>query len=176
VLLDNAELAELERNEGSSMLPEAIRRPMLPLLGTRPVAKTLRWALPLTDRFAVWASRGRRTFTELMMPTLVLTTTGRRSGEPREQPLLYLPEGEGLVVVGSNFGQRHHPAWTHNLLATPEASVRIGGTTSQVRAELVAGEERERLYRRFEHLSPNYPLYREWCGDREIRVFRLHPA
>jgi deazaflavin-dependent oxidoreductase (nitroreductase family) len=158
------------------MLPYAIRRPMLPLLGTRPVAKTLRWVLPLTDRFVVWASRGRRTFTELVMPTLVLTTTGRRSGEPREQPLLYLPEDDRFVVVGSNFGQRHHPAWTHNLLASPEASVRIGGTTSQVRAELVTGEERERLYRRFEELSPNYPLYRRWCGDREIRVFLLHHA
>ena len=59
------------------------------------------------------------------LQTLLLTTTGRKSGEPRSTPVLYLEDGDRLVVVASNFGREHHPAWSANLLADPRATVRI---------------------------------------------------
>jgi len=66
-------------------------------------------------------------------PVLMLTTTGRRSGAPRTTPLLYAQDGEDLVIVGSNWGQQHHPAWSANLLAHPEAEVQVGRHSRQVR-------------------------------------------
>jgi deazaflavin-dependent oxidoreductase (nitroreductase family) len=157
------------------MLPSWLRRPMIAFAGTRVGSRTYRHLLPRLDRLVGRLTNGRATFTRLALPTLVLVTTGRRSGVRREHPLLFVRAGDGYAVAGSNWGQRHHPAWSHNLLAEPDAAIRIGGTTTPVRAELLTGTDRERVYRRFERLSPNYPLYRRWADPREIRVFVLHP-
>ena len=110
------------------------------------------------------------------MPYLVLTATGRRSGRPRSVPLLYVPHGEEFVVVGSNWGQQHHPAWSANLLAHPDAEVQARGRQIAVRARLVTGAERDRLWR--DLITPTWPaydVYAERAGDREIRVFVLSP-
>jgi deazaflavin-dependent oxidoreductase (nitroreductase family) len=106
---------------------------------------------------------------------LLLTTTGRRSGEPRSQPLLYAPDGNGYVVVGSNWGQTHHPGWTANLLANPEATVTLDGKTVAVRAVLATGAERERLWAKLVALWPAYETYVERAGGRKLRLFRLEP-
>ncbi|GAA2792355.1 nitroreductase family deazaflavin-dependent oxidoreductase [Saccharopolyspora taberi] len=108
------------------------------------------------------------------LPYLVLTATGRRSGRPRSVPLLYAPHGEDFVVVGSNWGQKNHPAWSANLLAHPEAEVQARGRRTSVRARLVTGAERDRLWR--EVITPTWPAYDSYAaraGDREIRVFVL---
>ncbi|EQD84870.1 deazaflavin-dependent oxidoreductase (nitroreductase family) [Saccharopolyspora erythraea NRRL 2338] len=108
------------------------------------------------------------------LPYLVLTATGRRSGQPRSVPLLYAPHGDEFVVVGSNWGQRHHPAWSANLLADPEATVQARGREIRVRARLVTGDERERLWRGV--ITDTWPAYDEYArraGDRDIRVFVL---
>jgi deazaflavin-dependent oxidoreductase (nitroreductase family) len=109
------------------------------------------------------------------LPCLLLTTTGRRSGEPRTTPLLYAPDGDGYVVVGSNWGQQHHPAWSGNLLANPEATVAVGADTIPVRAALATGAERERLWAMLVTLWPAYDTYVERAGGRGLRVFRLEP-
>jgi deazaflavin-dependent oxidoreductase (nitroreductase family) len=158
------------------VLPELVRRPLLRLAATRAGSRGLRWVLPRLDRLVSRLTEGRRTLAQMLLPTLMLTTTGRRSGLAREQPLVYLTEGPAWAVVGSNWGQRTHPAWTHNLLASPDASVLVDGTRTQVRAQLVTGDDRERIYRRFEALHPGYPRYRRSAGDRQIRVFLLHPT
>lgn len=109
-------------------------------------------------------------------PYLVLTTTGRRSGLARSVPLLYIPDGVDFVVVGSNWGSSRHPAWSSNLLARSDARVREGGRDIAVRARLVTGAERDRLWR--ELIRPTWPAYDDYderSGDREIRVFRLTP-
>jgi len=62
----------------------------------------------------------------LGLPSLLLVTTGARSGQPRTSPLIYMRDSESFVVVGTNFGQSHHPAWTANLLAHPRAAIEIG--------------------------------------------------
>jgi deazaflavin-dependent oxidoreductase (nitroreductase family) len=107
------------------------------------------------------------------LPFLLLTTTGRKSGEPRTQPLLYAPDGDAFIVIGSNWGQRHHPAWTGNLLAAPEATVTIEENQIPVRAELAEGAERDRLWHLATELWPAYTTYERRADGRELRVFRL---
>ncbi|GAB2588010.1 hypothetical protein Aab01nite_49350 [Paractinoplanes abujensis] len=108
-------------------------------------------------------------------PTLLLTTTGRKSGLPRERPVLYARDGDAFVVIGSNWGQDHHPSWSVNLLADPAATVTIAGETTPVRAVLVEGAERDRLW---PLLLRVWPAFRDYDAraDRTLRVFRLEPA
>jgi deazaflavin-dependent oxidoreductase (nitroreductase family) len=123
------------------------------------------------DRLVSKLSRGRAA--ALGVPSLTITTTGRRSGEPRTQPLLYVPDGDDFVVIGSNWGQQHHPAWTVNLLAQPDAVVTLRGREIPVRGELVSGAERDRLWSRLLALWPAYAAYEDRAGGRELRIFRL---
>ncbi|MBL7255434.1 nitroreductase family deazaflavin-dependent oxidoreductase [Actinoplanes sp. LDG1-01] len=104
--------------------------------------------------------------------TLLLTTTGRKSGLPRERPVLYARDGDAFVVIGSNWGQDHHPSWSVNLLANPAATITIGGETTPVRAMLVDGAERERLW---PLLLRVWPAFRDYDARaaRTLRVFRL---
>ncbi|MGC4895765.1 nitroreductase family deazaflavin-dependent oxidoreductase [Micromonospora sp. DT31] len=110
-----------------------------------------------------------------LVPTLVLTSTGRRSGKPRSNPLVYVPDGDAYVVIGSNWGQKQQPSWTFNLMAHPDAEVDVKGRRIPVNAAQVTGEERERLFRRLVEEWPAYRTYVERAGGREIRVFRLAP-
>src|SRR2546421_12522982 len=71
----------------------------------------------------------------------------RLGHQPRTQPLVYAPDGDGYVVIGSNWGQPHHPLWTEDLLAHPQARVTVAGAKVAVRATLASGTERDRLWR-----------------------------
>ncbi|HEX8628020.1 MAG TPA: nitroreductase family deazaflavin-dependent oxidoreductase [Catenuloplanes sp.] len=115
-----------------------------------------------------WSVLGRH-----RLPTLLIITTGRRSGLPRTQPLLYATDGDGYVVVGSNWGQAHHPAWSSNLLARPTARVVLGDREFDVRATLSTGVERDRLWQLVQRIWPGYAAYASRAGGREIRIFRL---
>jgi deazaflavin-dependent oxidoreductase (nitroreductase family) len=108
------------------------------------------------------------------LPTFLLTTIGRRSGQPRTVPLLYLPLGDQFVVVGSNFGGESHPAWSANLLAHPKAEVNVRGRPIPVTARLVEDDEREELMKRLRELWPAYDKYAQW-SQRTLRVFLLTP-
>ncbi len=108
-------------------------------------------------------------------PVLLLITTGRRSGEPRPVTLTYFEDGDRLVVIGSNAGEDSHPAWWLNLQEHPDATVQIGGTTTRVRAEEAAGEERERLWTDLVRRDPAYQEYQSRT-DRRIPVVLLHLA
>ncbi|HKT00132.1 MAG TPA: nitroreductase/quinone reductase family protein [Rugosimonospora sp.] len=110
------------------------------------------------------------------LPSLLITTTGRRSGLPRTQPLLYATDGDGYVVVGSNWGQAHHPAWSANLLARPTAQVTLGDREFEVRATLTTGAERDRLWVLVQRIWPGYAAYAERADGRQIRIFRLTPV
>jgi deazaflavin-dependent oxidoreductase (nitroreductase family) len=111
-----------------------------------------------------------------MLPSLLLTTTGRRSGQPRTNPLLYARDGEHFIVIGSNWGQPHHPAWSNNLLAHPEATVHLGGREIPVTATLATGAERERLRRLLLEVWPAYATYERHAEGRDLRIFRLDPT
>ena len=128
------------------------------------------------DRWLHRTSRGR--FSVLGRPTLphlVLTTTGRTSGQPREAVLLYAVDGDGWVLIGSNWGQERHPAWSGNLLADPHATVTVAGSTTPVVATLADADERARLLPALLAVWPAYADYADRT-DRELRVFRLAPA
>lgn len=121
-------------------------------------------------------TRGRVSFLRVLgLPYLLLTAAGRKSGEPRSVPLLYAPHGDALIVVGSNWGQRHHPAWSANLLANPEATVTERGRHKPVRARLLAGAERDEVWRHCLAVWPAYDTYARRAPDRELRVFALDP-
>lgn len=108
------------------------------------------------------------------LQTLLLTTTGRKSGEPRSTPVLFLEDDGKLVVVGSNFGKDKHPAWTGNLLANPDCTAQVHDTKRQLRARLADEEEKQRLWPR---LLEIYPPWQEYTGrtDRSFRAFVLEP-
>ncbi|HLL38202.1 MAG TPA: nitroreductase family deazaflavin-dependent oxidoreductase [Rubrobacteraceae bacterium] len=107
-------------------------------------------------------------------PVLLLTTTGRKSGQERTIPLLYLPDGEDLVVVGSNGGTATHPAWWLNLIANPEATVDAGGRKTRVRAIRASSEDKERLWPKLVEMYGGYENYQKRT-DREIPVVILRP-
>ena len=108
------------------------------------------------------------------MQTLLLTTTGRKSGQQRSTPVLYLEHEGSLVVVGSNFGQDHHPAWTSNLIANPNCSAQVHETPRQLRARLADEEEKQRLWPRLLEIYPPWQEYTERT-DRTFRAFFLEP-
>lgn len=114
-----------------------------------------------------WSVLGRA-----QLPQLILTTTGARSGQPREAVLLYARDDDSWVVMGSNWGQTHHPAWSANLLADPRASVTVGGRTSAVVAHLTHDDERARLLPALLAVWPGYEEYAARSG-RDLRVFTL---
>ena len=105
------------------------------------------------------------------MPVLVLTTIGRKSGRRRDTALTYMRDEDRLFLLGTNFGQPHHPAWSTNLLANPNASVTISGKVTPATASLLTGTEREHALSRFLVL----PIYRRYRSrtDREPRLFAL---
>jgi deazaflavin-dependent oxidoreductase (nitroreductase family) len=85
---------------------------------------------------------------------------------------VYLRESDRLFLVGSNFGQTRHPAWSSNLLADPNVSVAMGGQEIPVVATQLTGSERERIFRKFADYASNYYAYEGRAG-RDIRVFEL---
>jgi deazaflavin-dependent oxidoreductase (nitroreductase family) len=137
---------------------------------------TVRKLTPL-DRRILLRSGGRRTVLgPIGAPTLLLETVGRRTGQRRVNPLLFArdPDGESVIVVGSNFGQQHHPGWTSNLIASPHAVVKVRGTDVPVTATLLEGVAAESAYQRMVAVTAVYAAYRTRT-DRRIRVFRLTP-
>jgi len=133
--------------------------------------------LPALDRLFLALSRGRVTFTGFVEPTIVLETVGARSGQTRQNPLLYVRDGERFVVAGTNFGQASHPAWSGNLLAGPDAVVIHRGRRVPVRAEPITDDsERSRLWKQLDAIYIGFRRYREVTADiREVRMFALVP-
>jgi deazaflavin-dependent oxidoreductase (nitroreductase family) len=127
------------------------------------------------DPWIYRVSGGRFTSTgALTIPQLVLTTTGRKTGKRHDVQLGYLADGRDCLVVASNFGQAHHPAWSYNLAANPLASVYVDGKDIPVTAERVPDDEKERLWPRLVAVVPQFAVY-VTRTDRNIRVFRLRP-
>jgi F420H(2)-dependent quinone reductase len=107
-------------------------------------------------------------------PVLLLTTTGRKSGQQRTAPVVYLADGENLIVIGSNAGHSRTPAWSLNLKAEPDAEVEVGRERRQVRARVAEGEERAELWRKHNVQYSGFDEY-EARTDRDIAVFVLEP-
>jgi deazaflavin-dependent oxidoreductase (nitroreductase family) len=102
-----------------------------------------------------------RTFGNL---TVVLVTTGARTGKRRETAIWAYPDGDALVLVASNGGRRRPPGWCANLRAHPEAEVLVGRERHRVRAREADGAEYDRLWRMVNDAYPGYERYRAWAG------------
>lgn len=125
------------------------------------------------DRFLYRRSKGRVVATgPQVFPTLLLTTLGRKSGLQRTVPLLYLEDGDRLVVVASNWGRPDHPAWSSNLLAKPEASIQRGGERFGVKATQASQSEVERVWPRLLEIWPPWTQYSRRT-QRRFRIFFL---
>ena len=107
-------------------------------------------------------------------PVLLLTTTGRKSGQLRTVPVVYLADGERQVVIGSNAGNAKAPAWSLNLKANPDAEVELGRERRAVRSRIAEGEERAELWRKHQRPVRGFDDYAART-DRDIAVFVLEP-
>ena len=156
-----------------------IRRLVRRAAATKPGSWVFARVAHRLDRIVYRRTGGRSTAASWVagLPVVMVTTTGARSGRKATTPTLGVPEGGGIVVIGSNFGQAHHPAWIHNLRADPRAHVRVvGGPEHDAVAEEVTGAERERLIALASEIYPGFPQYVKRAAPRRIRVIRLIPS
>lgn len=119
-------------------------------------------------------TRGRLSILRIAgLPNLMLTVLGRKSGQPRETPLLCVPDGDDILVAGSNFGQDTQPVWVLNVEANPDVTVRFRGRDRQMVARRLDDDsERAGAWERLVGTWPNFALY-EKRTQRRIKVFRL---
>jgi deazaflavin-dependent oxidoreductase (nitroreductase family) len=107
--------------------------------------------------------------------TLLLTTMGRRTGEPRTSALIFGRDGEDYLVVASMGGAPRHPQWYLNLLAHPDAEVQVRGERRPVVGRTASPAEKPRLWRIMAGIWPNYDVYQART-DRDIPVVALSPV
>jgi deazaflavin-dependent oxidoreductase (nitroreductase family) len=162
--------------------PNAAQRLTQRMASTRAGAWTFSKTIHHLDRGLAKVSKGRVTGPGLLagLPVLFLTTTGRRSGQPRTMPLIAVPVDGVLHLLGTNFGQTDTPAWVLNLEARPEATVAYRDRSVDVRAVPVPADEVDHVFERAANLYAGYAKYRQRVATRDtvrdIRVFRLEPA
>src|SRR3954471_22353315 len=102
-------------------------------------------------------------------PLLLLTTTGAKSGQPRTTPMMYVPDGDRLLVIASNAGAPAHPDWYRNLLAHPQVTVEVGADTFDASAVVLEGEERQQQWDR---IVASYPFF----SDHQAKITRQIPV
>jgi deazaflavin-dependent oxidoreductase (nitroreductase family) len=155
---------------------QLVRSVVAPLTRTR----LFRWlaprVLPAAEAALAALTGGRIQLASLLVPSLVLHTVGVRTGEARDTPLMYTPDGHGrAIVAGTSFARQRHPAWTYNLLAHPDAVITVRGRTMRVRASPVADDARDAAWACIEAQWPGYRSYERESG-RVVRLFVLRPV
>ncbi|MEM7112826.1 MAG: nitroreductase family deazaflavin-dependent oxidoreductase [Chloroflexota bacterium] len=130
------------------------------------------------DRWWMRLSNGRSSLTAILtgLPIITITTTGAKSGQPRTQPLVGIPNGDKLVIIASNFGQKRNPAWYYNLRANPQATVVINGRSQTMLARETDGAEREQYWETAVATYVGYALYKKKASHRKIPVLLLTPV
>jgi deazaflavin-dependent oxidoreductase (nitroreductase family) len=148
------------------------------IVASKPGAWLFSKFLHAVDKPLFRLSKGRVTMPSLLagLPVVMLTTTGRKSGEPRTMPLLAIPVGDDLAVIGSNFGQAHTPGWVYNLEADPTAKIAYQQTVVPVTARRADEAETDATFARAATIYPGYSNYRQRADHRTIRVFVLESA
>ncbi|HKU99877.1 MAG TPA: nitroreductase family deazaflavin-dependent oxidoreductase [Vineibacter sp.] len=110
------------------------------------------------------------------VPSLLLTTTGRKSGDQYLFPLFYGRAGDSYFVIASKGGAPEHPGWYRNILANPDVNIQVGTAKMRARARTASGEERTRLWDQAVGIWPPFADYQRKAGARQIPVVVLDPA
>ena len=110
-----------------------------------------------------------------MLPTLLLTTKGRKSGREISVPLIYGRHGPAYVVIASKGGAPDHPDWYKNLVASPTCQIQVGKDGYTARARTTSGDERTKLWAQLKEIYPPYDDYQRTAKGREIPVVVLEP-
>jgi len=125
------------------------------------------------DKLLQRLTRGRVTLLDIAgLPNVMLTAIGRKSGVPRQTPLLCVPYGEDILIAGSNFGGEKEPMWVKNIEANPDVTVQFRGRTSPMVVRRLHDDEREAAWAHMLETWPNFAKYEERT-DRRIKVFLL---
>jgi deazaflavin-dependent oxidoreductase (nitroreductase family) len=129
------------------------------------------------DRAVFRLSRGRTTFSALTsgLPIIMLTTIGARTGLRRTLPVLALPDVDHLVLIASNYGQPSNPSWYYNLRAEPHVMITWRGSSVEMHARELHGEERQRYVERGIDAYPWWEPYHRRAAPRQIPVIMLEP-
>lgn len=155
--------------------PNGLQRIMQKLGSSRSGAWAFSKTLYPVDKALFRVTGGRATVPGLMggLPVIMLTTTGAKSGKPRTMPLIGIPLGDGLAVIGTNYGQQPTPGWVYNLEADPSAVVGYGDRTIAVTARPADQGETDRVFDLAAGVYRGYAKYRIRADHRAIRVFVL---
>jgi deazaflavin-dependent oxidoreductase (nitroreductase family) len=150
------------------------------IAATRPASWVFARILPPIDRAFNRLIGRRMTITGSMtgLPVVIVTTTGAKSGLPRQSPLFYISDDsdpQRFALIASNFGQEHNPAWYYNLKAHPRAKCSIAGVERDYLAHEASGEEYERFWQAACKLYRGYSLYKERAKGRKIPILVMEP-
>ena len=155
----------------------AWQRAILRLVATRPGAAVHRTLAAPLDAPLMRLTHGRVSLAVGAIPLVVLVSTGARTGQRRETPLVYFTDGEAVILMASSYGREHHPGWYYNLAAHPACELRVGPRGGRFLAREVQGAERDRLYALAVDHYGGYGAYAQRTdGVRTIPVLRLTPA
>lgn len=158
--------------------PNLFQRTVQTIGSTRPGSWFFSKTLARMDRAVARLTKGRTSVPALFvgLPVLVLTTTGRKSGQRRDSHLIAFPYKDDLALLGTNFGQASTPAWVLNLEADPRATVTYQAVTREVVARRATDAERDAVVANSTSFYGGYAKYQQRITGRTLRVFILEAA
>lgn len=155
--------------------PSAVQVVMQHVAATRPGAWFFARTLHHIDRILLRLSRGQVTLPAVVagIPVLTVTTTGARTGQRRTTPLLGVPAGDDIAVIGTSFGQPRTPGWYHNMRACPKIEVTYQNKTIKAIAREAGNQERQAIWERARTIYAGYEAYASRIKNREIHIMIL---
>src|SRR5215475_6794182 len=166
------ELPPLTNGRRYGLLTRAVQR----VGRVRSFTFVIRYAGSKLDRVLYRTSGGRITLTGPSLPTMLLTTRGRKTGKPRTTPVFYVRDGRNLVAACENFGLAAPASWPGNLRADPLATIQIGSTVASYRARPATKEEIDRAMPQLLSVWPAHDTYLRRTGTRYVFVFEPAPT
>lgn len=156
-------------------MPNPVQRGMQAVGETKPGSWVFQRTLYRVDRPIHRWTGGRVMLTSVAagLPVIMLTTTGAKSGQPRTMPVMGVPLGDDIALLGTNFAQPKPPAWSLNLVAHPRATVSYRDRSAAVTARAATDDERERVWATAASIYRGFAKYRERITERPVRIFVL---
>jgi F420H(2)-dependent quinone reductase len=166
--------------EQSRSGPNAVQRLSQHVAASKIGVMALRLTLQPSDMLLFRLFGGRINMTGIVIgrpETVLITTKGNKSGKPHTVPMLAHPgDGDSIVIIGTNYGKRHHPSWYHNLKADPAIEVTYMNQTWRFRAREATEGERRRHWQTAQQRYIGYDRYQQYAGGRQIPVMVLEPV